>query len=100
MLAGTTEQQLTVALLLFEPLMTDVRLSCPPQPSTVAAGRRLGAVLSTLAAHAAQSRQRCAAAEALAARRKGGLLRSAVSLWSGWAASRRRLRAASDLVRL
>ncbi len=68
--------------------------------SDIAACRRLRAILHALAAHAARSRRQHAAAAALAARREESLLRILLAGWSDLAATRRRLRATSDLVRL
>ncbi len=62
--------------------------------------RRLRAALHVLAMHAAESSQHHAAAGALAAQRRECLLRASIAWWSDWAATRRRLRATTDLVRL
>ena len=69
------------------------------QRSSADARRRLRAALQALAAHTAESRRRRAAAEASAALRKECVVRATMALWSGWAATRRQLRATSDVVR-
>ena len=63
------------------------------------ARRRLRAALQALAAHAANTKQRRAAVEAFAVRRKERSVRVAIFCWSGWAATQRRLREMSDIVR-